>query len=194
MKARAHCILKAKAIQSGTETTCSFFSNMEIIIFISEGRENGKVKKIYSKEVVFDNCRPGINRSICQNGICGERLQSLRRRMADITNHINWERSPGRIGSFSQGSAENGGVGVDQKKISSIVQDFRENICEISDEKAEEVLELCRRKAKLTGKDSDYLEILFPDELKNYVFRRAVNATTILRQMEKRCSECAACV
>ena len=75
---------------------------------------------------------------------------------------------------------------------SEIISEFRENVCDISDEEAEKVVDLCIRKIKLTGQPEEYLELLLPDELKNYVFRRAVNATTLLRQMEKRCRECAA--
>ena len=78
--------------------------------------------------------------------------------------------------------------------IERIVSDFRKNVCEISDEEVETVLNLCSRKMKLTGKNEDYLAYLLPDELKNHVFRNAVNATSILRQIGKRCAECAACV
>lgn len=83
---------------------------------------------------------------------------------------------------------------MSETEIESIVSDFRKNVCEISDEEVGTVLDLCSRKMKLTGKNEDYLAYLFPDELKNHVFRNAVNATTILRQIGKECAECAACV
>lgn len=83
---------------------------------------------------------------------------------------------------------------MSQKEIDGIVAEFRETVCDISDEEVTAVVNLCMRKIKLTGKPEAYMELLLPDELKNYVFRRTVNATTILRQIEKRCTECAACV
>ena len=83
---------------------------------------------------------------------------------------------------------------MSQERIAEIVADFRKNICEISDEEVEEVLKLCRRKMEITGKEDGYLKLLLPDELKNHVFRRAINATTMLRQMEKEGLLCVQCV
>lgn len=83
---------------------------------------------------------------------------------------------------------------MNKAETESIVADFRKNVCDISDEEVEMVMDLCSRKIKLTGKNEDYLVYLLPDELKNHVFRNAVNATTILRQIRKRCAECAVCV
>lgn len=83
---------------------------------------------------------------------------------------------------------------MSQKEIDRIVAEFREMVCDINDEEVAAVVNLCMRKIKLTGQPVAYMELLLPDELKNYVFRRAVNATTILRQIEKRCAECAVCV
>ena len=81
-----------------------------------------------------------------------------------------------------------------QEETDSIVQEFRETVCDISDDEAGEVIDLCKRKIALTGKTDDYMKLLLPDELKNYVFRRAVYATTILRQMEKEGMICVQCV
>lgn len=83
---------------------------------------------------------------------------------------------------------------MSREEIGNIVSDFRKNVCDISDEEAQEVVNICIRKIEITGQPEEYMKLLLPDELKNYVFRRAVNATTLLRQMEKRCSECAASV
>lgn len=83
---------------------------------------------------------------------------------------------------------------MSREEIGSIVSDFRKNVCDISDEEAQDVVNICIRKIEITGQPEEYMKLLLPDELKNYVFRRAVNATTLLRQMEKRCSECAASV
>lgn len=72
-----------------------------------------------------------------------------------------------------------------REEIAEIVTEFRESICEISDEEVEDVLRMCKRKMEITGKEESYLKLLLPDELKNHVIRRAVNATTILRWMEE---------
>lgn len=80
-----------------------------------------------------------------------------------------------------------------QEEVKRIVEHFREFICDISDEEVEDVLKICRRKLAIIGKEESYLKLLFPDELKNYIFRRAVNATTVLRQLKKEESVCARC-
>ncbi len=75
-----------------------------------------------------------------------------------------------------------------------IIAEFRKNVCDISDEEVEDIVSLCIRKMKLTGQPEEYLELLLPDELKNYVIRRAVNTATFLRQTEKGCTGCVAYV
>lgn len=81
-----------------------------------------------------------------------------------------------------------------KEEISKIVREFRENVCRIDDEEVEEVIELCKRKIFISGKTEDYMEFLLPDELKHYCIRRAINATTILRKMQKEGAICARCV
>lgn len=81
-----------------------------------------------------------------------------------------------------------------QTKIESIVAEFRQNVCDISDEEVAEVVSLCIQKIKLIGQTEEYMELLLLDELKNHVFRKAVNATTTLRQVGRRCAECVAYV
>lgn len=82
---------------------------------------------------------------------------------------------------------------MSREEIAEIVADFRESTCEISDEEVEDVLKLCRRKMEITGKEDSYLKLLLPDELRNHIFRRAINATTMLRQMEKEGIVCVQC-
>lgn len=74
---------------------------------------------------------------------------------------------------------------MSQTEIDGVVTEFRETVCGISDEEAEQVIELCRRKIKSTDQSDGYMELLLPDEMKNYVFRRAVNAVTAIRKMER---------
>lgn len=74
---------------------------------------------------------------------------------------------------------------MSRKEIEKIVDEFRSEICEISDEEVEEVIRLCERKIEITRQAEDYIKLLMLDELRNYIFRRAVNATTELRQIGK---------
>lgn len=84
---------------------------------------------------------------------------------------------------------------MNQTEIDDIIAEFREKVCDnISDEEAAEVVSLCVRKIEITGQKEDYMKLLLPDELKNYVIRRAINATTFLRQMEKEGLICVKCV
>lgn len=83
---------------------------------------------------------------------------------------------------------------MSREEIAEIVEKFRNEVCEISDEEVKEVVRLCERKIEITGQPKDYMKLLLPDELRNHIFRRAVNATTILRNMEKEGIICVQCV
>lgn len=56
----------------------------------------------------------------------------------------------------------------------------------ITDKEAEEVYMYCLRKMEVAKveKPEQYIELLYPDELKHYIMRHGINACTILRQME----------
>lgn len=56
----------------------------------------------------------------------------------------------------------------------------------ITDEEAGEVYVYCLRKMEVANveKPEQYIELLYPDELKHYIMRHGINACTILRQME----------
>lgn len=70
------------------------------------------------------------------------------------------------------------------KSISEIVVEFRNNVFDISDEEVEEIIRYSRRKMEVNGiTDSEYLPLLFEDEIKNYAFRNAINAITELRRI-----------
>ena len=65
----------------------------------------------------------------------------------------------------------------------------------ISQKTVDYLLWYCDRKMdveKIENK-KEYLPLLFEDELKDYLFRQSINATTILRTMGGR-EECAVCV
>lgn len=83
---------------------------------------------------------------------------------------------------------------MSQAEIEGIIAEFRETTCDISEEDVENVLRLCRKKIEITGKPEDYMELLLPDELKNYCFRMAVNAISFIKISGEECRECAVCV
>lgn len=83
---------------------------------------------------------------------------------------------------------------MEKKEIEDIVSEFRESTCDISDEEVQDVLKLCKRKIEITDQAEDYMKLLLPDELKNYCFRRAVNAVSFIRTVERECAGCAVCV
>lgn len=71
------------------------------------------------------------------------------------------------------------------KQLWEIVGEYRSKGVPITDEEAEEVCEFCYRKmeaGKVKGKE-EYLLFLFADEIRNYLLRLAVNATTALWMM-----------
>lgn len=80
--------------------------------------------------------------------------------------------------------------------LKEIVEGYRKDDLPLSDEEAEDIEKFCYRKmevAKVENKE-EYLPLLFKDEIRNYLFRRAVNVKTMLRQMEKEGIDvCVAC-
>lgn len=65
------------------------------------------------------------------------------------------------------------------------VEEWRRKGTTVLDEEADEVYRQCLRKmeiAKVENPD-EYIFLLYPDEFRNYLFGRAVNATTTLRMM-----------
>lgn len=71
------------------------------------------------------------------------------------------------------------------KQLWEIVGEYREKGVPITNEEAEEVCEFCCRKMEVGKVENreEYLPLLFADEIRNYLFRMAVNATTALRMM-----------
>ncbi|MCC8157493.1 MAG: hypothetical protein LIO54_09495 [Oscillospiraceae bacterium] len=47
----------------------------------------------------------------------------------------------------------------------------------------EALLQYTARKSRLNKKPDDYIPLLLEDEIGNYFFRNAINATTLLRRM-----------
>lgn len=83
-------------------------------------------------------------------------------------------------------------------ELQGIIEEWRNKNVPISDDEAEYVLQCCNRKMDVcrTDEREKYLPLLYEDEVRNYLFRRMVNATSMLRKMEKEMEvrKCAACV
>ena len=56
----------------------------------------------------------------------------------------------------------------------------------ITDEGAKEVYMYCLRKMEVANVEmpEQYIELLYPDELRHYIIRHGINASTILRRMD----------
>lgn len=56
----------------------------------------------------------------------------------------------------------------------------------ITDEEAREVYMYCLRKMEVANVEQPdkYIELLYPDELRHYIIRHGINASTILRRMD----------
>lgn len=70
-------------------------------------------------------------------------------------------------------------------KLWKVVEEWRNKGAAVTDEMADDVYRFCLRKmeaAKVENPD-EYINLLYPDEIKNHLFRLSVNATTILRKI-----------
>ena len=72
------------------------------------------------------------------------------------------------------------------EELKKIIEEWRKKGVHISDEEAEYLLLFCNRKMEVCKIENraEYLPLLYADEVKNYLFRQCVNATTMLRRME----------
>ena len=72
------------------------------------------------------------------------------------------------------------------KKLHRHVDKLKSQGIYITDEEAEEVYIYCLRKMEVAKVEvpEEYINLLYPDELKHYILRHGINACTILRKME----------
>ena len=72
------------------------------------------------------------------------------------------------------------------KKLHRHVDKLKSQGIYITDEEAEEVYIYCLRKMEVAKVEvpEEYINLLYPDELKYYILRHWVNASTILRKIE----------
>ncbi|MGN0400008.1 MAG: hypothetical protein ACI4EO_07765 [Blautia sp.] len=71
-----------------------------------------------------------------------------------------------------------------RKVVEQMVDELRSKGIDISDDEIHEAEQHCLRKMEVAKKPEEYFEILFPDVLKEYLFRRTVNAISFINMME----------
>lgn len=81
------------------------------------------------------------------------------------------------------------------EELKNIIAEWQSKGVQISDEEAEYILWYCKRKMEVTkvSNPEEYLLLLYEGEVKNYLYRQSVNATTVLRKLKEE-GICAACV
>ena len=75
-----------------------------------------------------------------------------------------------------------------KKEIKGVIGKLSEEGLEITDEEVDRVLNLCERKMRLNGIENreEYLPLLLEDEIRNYLFQKAVNEVCkTVKEMEK---------
>lgn len=72
-------------------------------------------------------------------------------------------------------------------KMWELVDEYRNRNVIITNETADEIYRYCNRKMEIAKikNPAEYINVLYPNELKDYLTRRAVNAKTILGSVEK---------
>ena len=68
--------------------------------------------------------------------------------------------------------------------VDQTVKELRAGGFDISDEEVRQAERHCLRKIKVAGKGEGYFEMLFPDVLREYLFRKTLNAISLLSMME----------
>ena len=74
--------------------------------------------------------------------------------------------------------------------VDQTVKELRNDKIDISNEEVERAEQHCLRKIKVAGKDEGCFKILFPDVLREYLFRRTLNAISLLSMMEVEDVQC----
>ncbi len=77
-------------------------------------------------------------------------------------------------------------------ELQEVVKEYRSKGCHLSDEEVEYIHWYCGRKMEVAQVENreEYLLLLFADEVKNHLFRKAINTTAILRILEKEGAIC----
>lgn len=72
------------------------------------------------------------------------------------------------------------------EELYKYVDKLRKQGIYITEEEAKEVYMYCLRKMEVANVEmpEQYIELLYPDELRHYIIRHGINASTILRRMD----------
>lgn len=72
-------------------------------------------------------------------------------------------------------------------ELKEIIEEYRKGGLPLSDEETENIEKFCYRKMEMAKVENreEYLPLLFKDMVKEHFVRMAVNATTMLRMMER---------
>lgn len=75
------------------------------------------------------------------------------------------------------------------EKLKEIVRQFQKIGGGVSDRETEEIWKYSLRKMEVAGikNPEEYMPLLYRDEVKDYIFRRGVNAIMELKRMKKEC-------
>lgn len=81
------------------------------------------------------------------------------------------------------------------EELRDVVREWQSKGASIADEEVEYLLCYCKRKMEVCkiANQEEYLPLLFADEVKNFLLRNSINATTMLRKLEEE-ELCAVCV
>ena len=74
--------------------------------------------------------------------------------------------------------------------VDQTVKELRAGGFDISDEEVRQAEQHCLRKIMVAGKGEGYFEMLFPDVLREYLFRKILNAISLLSMMEVEDVQC----
>lgn len=77
------------------------------------------------------------------------------------------------------------------ERLRKFVREWRTRGINISDDEADGIYRYCIRKmeaAKARNPD-EYIDLIYPDEIKNYLLRLSVNAATMQRRIKKEVDE-----
>ena len=77
-----------------------------------------------------------------------------------------------------------------KKVVDQTVKELRAGGFDISDEEVRQAEQHCLRKIQVAGKGEGYFEMLFPDVLREYLFRKTLNAISLLSMMEVEDVQC----
>ena len=77
------------------------------------------------------------------------------------------------------------------KRLWKFVEEWRAKGVYISDNDADDIYRYCIRKMEVAKVENpnEYINLLYPDEIRNYLFTISVNATTMLREIKTEVGE-----